>query len=173
MSEAVSPLDWLTRLLVLADSGRASLPTRLGLGEAEYQALRRRCGLEAEAPAAEVVERQGLLGELLALRREEQESLTRCLQAHELPEAAPMATIVAGASLGFNHLWQDLGLDSRLELRALMRSCFPELVVLNHSNMRWKKFFYRQLCEQEGHYLCRSPSCDDCHERASCFEPSD
>ena len=129
--------------------------------------------MEAECLAPGVVERQDLLAELLALRLEEQESLTRCLQAHEVPLAAPMAAIVASASLGFNHLWQDLGLDSRLELRELMSSCFPELVVLNHGNMRWKKFFYRQLCEQEGQYLCRSPSCDDCHERSSCFEPTD
>ncbi len=173
MSAPDAPLTWLTRLLVLCDEGRASLPTHLGLGEAAYLALRQRCGLAAVTLPPEQVARQALLAELLALRQEEQQSLTRCLQAHAVAGSAPMAAIVATASLGFNHLWQDLGLDSRLELRALMSSCFPELVALNQGNMRWKKFFYRQLCEQEGHYLCRAPSCDDCHERASCFEASD
>ena len=56
MKPPLSPLDWLTRLLVLADQGRASLPRHLGLGEAEYLALRQRCGLEAECLAPGVVE---------------------------------------------------------------------------------------------------------------------
>ena len=79
--------------------------------------------------------------------------------------------IIAVASMGFNHLWQDLGLDSRQSLRELMQCCFPELVAMNSQNMRWKKFFYRQQCALGGNYVCRAPSCDECVERASCFAP--
>ncbi|HIH6656986.1 TPA: nitrogen fixation protein NifQ, partial [Klebsiella michiganensis] len=86
-------------------------------------------------------------------------------------EAGPMAQIIAEVSLAFNHLWQDLGLASRAELRLLMIDCFPQLVAMNEHNMRWKKFFYRQRCLlQQGEVICRSPSCDECRERSACFE---
>ncbi|MDP0971933.1 nitrogen fixation protein NifQ, partial [Klebsiella pneumoniae] len=77
------------------------------------------------------------------------------------PGAEPMAPIVAGAALAFNHLGADLGLDSRAERGRLMRDCFPQLVAQNVHHMRWKKFFYRQRCLQsQGEIVCRSPSCD-------------
>lgn len=86
--------------------------------------------------------------------------------------AQPMAQIVAEVALAFNHLWEDLGLDSRAELGRLMSDCFPQLVVQNVHHMRWKKFFYRQRCLQsQGEIVCRSPSCDECLERSLCFEP--
>jgi nitrogen fixation protein NifQ len=81
-----------------------------------------------------------------------------------------MAQIVAEVALAFNHLWEDLGLDSRAELRRLMSDCFPQLVVQNEHHMRWKKFFYRQRCRRRGDCLPiaklrRVP------ERSLCFEP--
>ena len=67
-----------------------------------------------------------------------------------------MAWRVALASLGNNHLWQDMGLASRAELSELLGRHFPGLVAKNTGNMKWKKFFYRQLCEREGLSICRS-----------------
>jgi nitrogen fixation protein NifQ len=105
------------------------------------------------------------------MREQECQELEQWLTGYQQPDAAPMARIIAVASMGFNHLWQDLGLASRQSLRELMQCCFPELVAMNSQNMRWKKFFYRQQCALGGNYVCRAPSCDECVERASCFAP--
>jgi nitrogen fixation protein NifQ len=35
--------------------------------------------------------------------------------------------------------------------------------------MKWKKFFYRCLCEMEGFSLCAAPSCAECSDYAACF----
>lgn len=84
-------------------------------------------------------------------------------------QAAAIAEAVAVACLGDNHLWQDLQFASRAELTALMRRWFPALVAKNHADMKWKKFLYRQLCEREEVFVCRSPSCAVCCDHAQCF----
>ena len=61
-----------------------------------------------------------------------------------------LAAIVARRSLAPNHLWQDMGFTNRRELNAFFRRHFPTLVALNSGDMKWKKFFYRQLCLREG-----------------------
>ena len=80
--------------------------------------------------------------------------------------------ICAGCS-GHDHLWSDLGLMSRPELTRLMRLNFPRLAARNTGNMRWKRFLYKLLCEGEGVYICRAPSCDMCSEKPVCFAPDD
>lgn len=84
-----------------------------------------------------------------------------------------LAGLVARACLGENHLWQDLGLPSRQILSALMREHFPALYAKNTGNMRWKKFFYRQLCERAAVLICKSPSCGVCCDYAECFGPEE
>ncbi len=84
-------------------------------------------------------------------------------------EEAWLAAMVARRSLLSNHLWQDLGLSGRDDLNKLFRTHFPELVRLNHKDMKWKKFFYRQLCEREGVPICKAPNCDVCADRTVCF----
>ena len=84
-----------------------------------------------------------------------------------------LATAVAVACLGDNHLWQDLQLASRAELSALMRHWFPALVAKNHGDMKWKKFLYKQLCEREDIFVCKSPSCAVCTDYAKCFGAED
>jgi nitrogen fixation protein NifQ len=86
-------------------------------------------------------------------------------------EIARVALTIAVASLGDNHLWQDLQLPSRTELSALMTRWFPALVAKNHLDMKWKKFLYRQLCEREAILICKSPSCAVCTDHAKCFGP--
>jgi nitrogen fixation protein NifQ len=39
--------------------------------------------------------------------------------------------------------------------------------------MKWKKFLYRQLCLEEGIYVCRAPSCDVCRDYDLCFARED
>jgi len=36
-----------------------------------------------------------------------------------------------------------------------------------------RAFLYKQLCEQEGIYLCRAPSCAVCRDYTLCFGPED
>ena len=89
------------------------------------------------------------------------------------PDSRWLAGIIARRSLEPHHLWQDLGLRNRGELGALMTRHFPRMRSLNHGDMRWKKFFYRQICTDPGLALCLSPTCDDCEERDLCFAPEE
>jgi len=86
-------------------------------------------------------------------------------------DATAIATTIAVACLGDNHLWQDLQLGSRAELSALMRHWFPVLVARNSGDMKWKKFLYKQLCEREQLFVCKAPSCAACCDHALCFGP--
>lgn len=88
-------------------------------------------------------------------------------------QSRDLAYLIARASLGDRHLWEDLGLASRAELAGLMNHHFPRLVELNAQGMRWKKFLYRQLCIQHEILICRSPSCSTCEEQRHCFAPED
>jgi nitrogen fixation protein NifQ len=80
-----------------------------------------------------------------------------------------LAHAIATAAMADNHLWQDLGLPSRAELSWLMQTQFTRLALRNSGDMKWKKFFYRQLCERAGLTVCRSPSCGVCSDYQQCF----
>ena len=82
-----------------------------------------------------------------------------------------LAAAIATAAQRDNHLWQDMGLPSRRELNAILRQRFPTLAALNVGDMKWKKFFYRQLCERAGVPICKSPSCGVCVDHSVCFGP--
>ena len=77
------------------------------------------------------------------------------------------------ACLRDNHLWQDLRLANREELSLLLKKHFKTLFDKNTADMKWKKFFYKQICESEGFYLCKSPSCGVCVDYAKCFSPEE
>ncbi len=109
-------------------------------------------------------------------RLPELDDLQILLQQHQNPDdcsSAWLQTIVCAACMGSNHLWQDLGLWSRQGLSQLMTHNFPTLAAKNHKDMKWKKFLYKQLCEAEGIYVCRSPSCEVCADYSVCFGPED
>jgi nitrogen fixation protein NifQ len=112
-------------------------------------------------------------------REDEIEDLMALLVAHSDPSAGPeaeryhIAWLIACASLGDAHLWQDMGLSSRDALSLLIQRWFPALAARNVDNMKWKKFFYRQLCVKEEILICKSPSCAGCGDQALCFGPED
>ncbi|PBB11813.1 nitrogen fixation protein NifQ [Mesorhizobium loti] len=89
------------------------------------------------------------------------------------PVSTLFAKIIARRSLRNHHLWQDLGLFNRAELSRLIARHFPALAAGNTKNMKWKKFFYRKLCEAEGFSLCTAPSCQECPDFESCFGPEE
>ena len=107
-----------------------------------------------------------------ACRDEEEKMVRDLLNAHRRPgdeASAWLASIVARRALRPNHLWQDLGLRTRAELSRLLAAHFPGLAAGNTSNMKWKKYFYRCLCEAEGFSLCAAPSCAECSDFEHCF----
>jgi len=103
---------------------------------------------------------------------EEEEQLRLLFQRHRADDSREtdwLIDMLARRSMSDNHLWQDLGLHSRVELNRLIASRFPELFARNAQNMKWKKFFFRCLCELEGFTLCAAPSCGECSDYHSCF----
>jgi nitrogen fixation protein NifQ len=110
-------------------------------------------------------------------RNDEIDDLMALLLDHADRAAGPKADLyhvawqIACASLGDQHLWQDLGLPSRDALSALILRWFPALKARNAGDMRWKKFFYRQLCERAEIMICKSPSCAACSDVGLCFGP--
>ena len=82
-----------------------------------------------------------------------------------------VAHALATACLGGNHLYQDLGLRHRSILSNLIQTYFPSLFAKNTGNMKWKKFFYKQLCERAEVNMCKAPSCKVCVDYKECFGP--
>jgi len=163
----IEPEFWLRQLCEAARAGRSVFSADLGLGPdwAERLAPYHGGGLTLAPCAA-----QQLLELRIRQRPDELADLIRLLRPYQVESQWPLAEILARGCFGFSHLWEDLGLASRSQLRELIGCWFPPLLELNRNNMRWKKFFYRQLCQQEGDYVCRAPSCQECPERPQCFE---
>jgi nitrogen fixation protein NifQ len=107
------------------------------------------------------------------IRFDEEESQLRELfqryRADDSAETSWLASILTRRSMSPRHLWQDLGLSSRDELSRLMRERFSRLAARNTDNMKWKKYFYRCLCELEGFTLCAAPTCRECNDFPNCF----
>ncbi len=84
-------------------------------------------------------------------------------------ESRWLAAMIARRAIEPNHLWEDLGLRDRSELSRLLARHFAPLAVRNTKNMRWKRFFYRTLCEADGVALCTTPVCSSCSDFDLCF----
>ncbi len=94
--------------------------------------------------------------------------LERCTTSRTAFEAL-LAAMIARRSQQPNHLWQDLGLNSRGELSELMTRHFKPLAARNTGDMKWKKFFYRLICANASYALCTAPSCSECDDFEQCF----
>ncbi|SIS74333.1 nitrogen fixation protein NifQ [Phaeovulum vinaykumarii] len=140
------------------------LAAALGLAPARLERLAVRWGLDlpdtgpgAGAPPAEeahsiallLMWRGGLMGE----------------------DTDAIAQILARRAQEPRHLWEDLGLPDRARLGRLIARHFPRLHAANVNNMRWKRFFYRQICGTGAARLCPAPNCEACPEKTACFAP--
>lgn len=153
--------------------GETALPLYMGLNQNGYDALLLAMGLESVTLPLEVESKLQLRLELMNMRIGELEELERLLVESlnsDVVLGSEMVTVLASACLGSQHLWRDLGMPERLRLTALFRDYFPSLHASNSKNMRWKRFLYRQLCENGGDYVCRSPSCEECASYSECFD---
>jgi nitrogen fixation protein NifQ len=104
-----------------------------------------------------------------ALEEEDLRRLLMGFRAGKHEEELWLTAIIAHRSLYENHLWQDLGFRNRDELNAMLSRHFPAMVKANAENMKWKKFFYRQMCQMDGVLVCKSPNCETCSDHAICF----
>lgn len=80
-----------------------------------------------------------------------------------------LAAMIARRSMEPNHLWEDLGLRDRSELSRLLTRHYAPIAARNTKNMRWKRFFYRALCEDDGLVMCSTPVCSHCGDFDICF----
>lgn len=159
--------EWLARILASWCAGEGALPDYLGLGPERFEEL-----LDHRFPGFEVAGAARSGREADFSRMLEREDLVRLLRAFsvgESPERDWVVGILVAGCLGDDHLWQDLGLWSRSDLSALVGRNFPELAARNVFDMKWKKFLYKQLCEAEGIYICRAPSCQVCVDYQKCY----
>ncbi len=169
-SRELSNDDALAQMLATHYSGGGSLPTGLGLVPAEFAALLHRHFPGALLPATPRPIPLHWDPRLLE-EREELINLLQLYRAEQDESEVWLSKIVAAGCMSSDHLWQDLGLWSRRELSALMARNFPVLAAKNDRDMKWKKFLYKQLCQQEGVYLCRAPACELCADYSHCFGP--
>lgn len=167
--------EFFARILAAQRSSKTCLPIKLGLSDVEFDAFIKRYfpTIPAEILDADD-EGEDLRQELMMMRYDEWRDVRNLLmhgRANSEPSTLWMANIVAAACMGSGHLWRDLGMSTRAELRQLLIQHFPLLAMRNIKDMKWKKFFYKELCEQAGGYVCRSPSCEQCTGYDECFGP--
>jgi nitrogen fixation protein NifQ len=163
--------DTLARIIASWALGVGAMPQWLGLGRERFERL-----LQTHFPGLRPSALPQAGGAVDAKRQDEMQDLHRLLMQHRSDNSesqAAMADIVVAGCMGDDHLWQDLGLWCRADLSRLMSDNFAPLAARNERDMKWKKFLYKQLCETEGIYTCRSPSCEVCADYAACFGPEE
>jgi nitrogen fixation protein NifQ len=159
--------ETLARILASWHLGEGTMPQWLGMGETRFRAMMARhfpgIALETIVTARKDVDPE---------RTEELEDLRKLLLSQlsgRSESEAWLVEIVIAGCMGSDHLWQDLGLWERADLSKLMMDNFEPLALRNDKDMKWKKFLYKQLCEAEGIYVCRAPSCEVCVDYDNCF----
>lgn len=157
-------------------NGRSRLPHYMGLSKTEYERLRSQFAPSHEPEPVMDQMRQRLtldvFSDLVLSREEERDDLFCLLLAHldkEVAHGREMAKAIAAGCIAPNHLWETLGLPEREALSQIIALYFPKLFVKNNLNMRWKRFFYKQLCDQDGDYVCKAPNCLQCRSFKTCF----
>lgn len=172
MDAARYPGDMLT----LAFCEILSRSAMRGMDTEELGRLRDHYFPEAGSEIAFCFEQAGTSGERAVFRNDEMADIVQLLLEHRRDgseEIRWLAHAIAAACLGNDHLWRDMGLSSRDVLSDLLRGYFGPLYEKNAGNMKWKKFFYKLLCERAEVKMCKAPSCNVCTDYAACFGPED
>ncbi len=84
-----------------------------------------------------------------------------------------LAHAVASGCMGSDHLYHDMGLADRGMLSSLLERHFTALYRKNVHNMKWKKFFYKQLCDRAEIVMCPARNCSSCVDYKKCFATED
>lgn len=155
----------LASILALASSEGGSLAAQVGLTDTELGDLFSHwfsargiesCGdHQASVVDADEIE---MVREILLENRSSEGEFGRWL-----------AAMIARRAMEPNHLWEDLGLRDRSELTRLIARHYAPLARRNDKNMRWKRFIYRMMCENDGFVMCSTPVCSNCADYALCY----
>ncbi len=159
--------ETLARILASWYLGEGAMPQWLGMGEEAYLSL-----MAHHFPAVDAYSLVTPRKLVESERADELEDLRKLLLAQRSGRSDSerwMAEIIIAGCMGSDHLWQDLGLWQRADLSKLMLDNFEPMARRNVKDMKWKKFLYKQMCEAEGIYVCRSPSCEVCADYHNCF----
>ncbi|MEF3077123.1 nitrogen fixation protein NifQ [Methylobacter sp. Wu1] len=161
--------EWLVCMVSSWCLGKSALPDYLGLEPVQFNGLVGHyfpgCRIPELAPS-------GIRPDFSRmLERDDLVNLLKHYSQSDGFESNCIIGIIVAGCLGNDHLWQDLGLLNRTQLSDMLRYNFPELAAKNDKDMKWKKFLYKQLCEAEGLYLCRAPSCAVCSDYPKCYGP--
>jgi nitrogen fixation protein NifQ len=158
---------WLACMIASWCAGKSVLPDYLGLECHDFTALKAYYFSDYALPCLAPSGKQLDFSRML-----ERQDVINLLKSYSRPHSVEtdwvIALLVAGC-LGDDHLWHDLGLWSRSQLTALLHYNFPKLATRNTQDMKWKKFLYKQLCEADGLFLCRAPSCAVCADYGKCY----
>lgn len=162
---------WLAQMIASWQSGEGVLPHGLGLNDKEFALLLAfyfpGYQVKPNAPSGKILDFSRML------EKHDLEKYLRHYAFLPAPESEWLIALLVSGCLGSDHLWQDLGLFNRSELTAMLRYNFPGMAAKNIKDMKWKKFIYKQLCEAEGLYVCRAPSCEVCKDYSLCFGPEE
>jgi nitrogen fixation protein NifQ len=159
----------LGRILASWTLGIGAMPAWLGLAETAFRQM-----LAYHFPAIDAAWFSGIGVQTDVQRAGEMDDLHKLLLDNRSGRSGSegwLVDILIAGCMGNDHLWQDLGLWNRDDLSRLMQENFEPLARLNDKDMKWKKFLYKQLCETEGIYTCRAPSCEVCLDYDKCFGP--
>lgn len=162
---------WLAQIIASWLVGQGALPDYLGLPAQKFHPLLQQCFPGYQISGSAVSARKADFSRMLEKQDLEQYLRRFALEKSEFGEC--LIGMIVAACLGSDHLWQDLGLWSRKDLSAMLGHYFPQMKELNSKDMKWKKFLYKQLCETEGFYVCRAPSCEVCKDYQDCFGAED
>lgn len=154
----------LASIIAVARAGGLDVAARVGLAEEDLALL-----LAEKFPRATM----SMLTHGATDALDEEAAMVRDLLLGQRSTAGEtggwLACMVARRSIEPNHLWEDLGLRNRGELSRLLMRHFAPLASRNTRNMRWKRFFYRMLCEDDGFVMCTTPVCTNCSDFELCF----
>jgi len=155
----------LASILALASSEGGSLAAQVGLTDTELGDLFSHWfsarGIEScvdHAASAVDADEIEMVREILLENRSGEGEFGRWL-----------AAMIARRAMEPNHLWEDLGLRDRSELTRLIARHYAPLARRNDKNMRWKRFIYRMMCENDGFVMCSTPVCSNCADYALCY----
>jgi len=180
LARARNPEDDLTRafagVIQSALNGAIQPPNRgMGLSPEKFAGLlecyfpgssRELCGdADQESYAACVSPLAGEFDDMLALLLEH--------RSFDAEYNEWLAYAVASGCMGSDHLYHDMGLPDRPALSSLLRRYFTSLFEKNVHNMKWKKFFYKQLCDRAEVMMCPARNCQSCIDYMNCFAPGE
>lgn len=181
LAHASNPADPLTQAfagVIHTSRHNQSMETNtiMGLAEEHFESLMESYFPNALQNAGMALPSVGAAPGCEAMRGDEFGDLLDLLLEHRSRpdrESEWLAFAIATACMGNDHLYQDMGLPNRQILSGLLEEYFPVLFARNSGNMKWKKFFYKQLCDRSGVRACRAPSCAVCGDYLKCFGPEE